>query len=88
MNGIIRVFPCKTSYTPCDDYVFIGLPPFKELIPEHNEIHISCTFTWDKNECLNLKYQWETVTNMPVKLGGGCISFRSYRLYSRNVPKT
>ena len=46
---IIRVFPTKTSYTPIDDYVFIGMPPF--IIPEHDEIHISCTFTWDRDYC-------------------------------------
>ena len=70
MNGIIRVFPRRTSYTPDDDYVFIGLPPMQEYIPEHEEIHVSCTFTWDKAECEYLAYQWEGVTNKPVKLGG------------------
>lgn len=65
---IIRVFPRKTSYTPEDDYVFIGMPPF--IIPEHDEVHVSCTFTWDKAECEELAYQWEGRTNKPVKLGG------------------
>ena len=67
---IIRVFPRRTSYTPEDMYVFIGPPPFKELIPEHDEIHVSCTFTWDKRCCEELAYQWEAATNKPVKLGG------------------
>lgn len=65
---IIRVFPAKTSYTPIDDYVFIGMPPF--IIPEHDEIHISCTFTWDRDYCEFLQYQWQGRTNKPVKLGG------------------
>lgn len=65
---IIRVFPTKTSYTPIDDYVFIGMPPF--IIPEHDEIHISCTFTWDRDYCEFLQYQWQGRTNKPVKLGG------------------
>ena len=65
---IIRVFPNKTSYTPEDEYVFIGMPPF--IIPEHDEIHISCTFTWDKAYCKELAYQWEGRTDKPVKLGG------------------
>lgn len=30
---IIRVFPKRTSYTPIDDYVFIGMPPLKPFIP-------------------------------------------------------
>ncbi len=65
---IIRIFPSRTSYTPDDDYVFIGMPPF--VIPDHDEIHVSCTFTWDKALCENLAYQWEGRTNKPVKLGG------------------
>ena len=34
------------------------------------EIHVSCTFTWDKSLCEGLAYQWEGRTNKPVKLGG------------------
>ena len=37
---IIRAFPKKTSYTPIDDYVFIGMPPMRAFIPEHDEVHI------------------------------------------------
>lgn len=65
---IIRVFPCKTSYTPDDELSFVGMPPL--LIPDHEEIHISCCFTWDKKLCEELAYQWEGRTNKPVKLGG------------------
>lgn len=68
MKKIIRVFPYKTSYTPDDPYAFIGYPTF--LIPEHDEVHISCTFTWDKAKCEELAYQWEGFTDKPVKLGG------------------
>lgn len=42
----------------------------RELIPEHNEIHVSCTFTWDREYCKHLAYQWEVFTDKPVKLGG------------------
>ena len=38
MNGIIRVFPKRNSFTPTDDYAFYGSPPFAVLIPEHKEI--------------------------------------------------
>lgn len=65
---IIRVFPHKTSYTPDDDMAFVGMPPM--IIPDHDEIQISCTFTWDKANCEDLAYQWEGRTNKPVKLGG------------------
>lgn len=67
---IIRVFSRRTSYTPEDPYVFIGQPPFREFIPEHDEVHISCTFTWDKERCRELEYQWEAATDKPVRLGG------------------
>lgn len=68
MFDIIRVFPRRTSYTPDDDMAFVGMPGL--LIPEHKEIHISCTFTWDKAVCEELAFQWEGRTNKSVKLGG------------------
>lgn len=68
MNGIIRVFPRKTSFTPDDEMAFVGMPGL--IIPEHREIHISCTFTWDKTYCEELAFQWEGRTDKPVKLGG------------------
>jgi len=67
---ILRVFPKRTSYTPDDDLVFVGPPPFAEMIPEHDEVHVSCTFTWDMDQCEDLAYQWEGATRAPVKLGG------------------
>lgn len=70
MKRIIRVFPHQNSYTPDDDYAFVGMPPMQIFIPEHDEIHVSCTFTWDKKLCEELAYQWEGQTNKPVKLGG------------------
>jgi hypothetical protein len=66
--NILRVFPHRTSFTPVDEMAFIGLPPFE--IPEHNEVHVSCTFTWDKPYCRELQFQWQARTNKPVKLGG------------------
>ena len=68
-NGIIRVFPTATSYTPVDEMAFVGEPPGL-FIPEHKEVHISCTFTWDMDQAEYLKFLWEGVTDKPVKLGG------------------
>ena len=68
MKKIIRVFPRRTSYTPDDELVFVGMPQL--IIPEHDEVHISCTFTWDKKMCEELAFQWEGRTNKPVKIGG------------------
>ena len=70
MKNILRVFPARTSYTPDDNMAFIGMPPMPILIPEHDEVHISCTFTWDMVLCEELAYQWEGATNKPVRLGG------------------
>ena len=75
MSKIIRVFARKTSYTAEDDYCFYDVPPFPELIPPHDEVHISCTFTWDKPWARELAYQWEAATDKPVKLGG--VAFNS-----------
>ncbi len=67
---IIRVFPERTSYTPVDSHVFIGPPMFSAMLPPHDEVHISCIFTWDKKKCAELAYQWDAATDKPVKLGG------------------
>ena len=67
---ILRVFPKRTSYTPIDDLAFVGPPPMAAFIPEHDEIHVSCTFTWDMDECEDLAFQWEGASRAPVKLGG------------------
>ena len=67
---IIRVFVRRTSYTPEDEYVFIGPPPMGAFIPAHSAVHVSCVFTWDKDAAEELAYQWEAVTDKPVKLGG------------------
>ena len=66
--NILRVFPNRNSYTPNDELVVIGYPPI--FIPEHDEIHISCTFSWDREYCKDLKFQWEVRTQKPVVLGG------------------
>jgi len=68
---IIRVFLRRNKqYTPTDSYAFYGLPLLPQFIPEHDEVHISCIFTWDRAECEELAFQWEGRTNKPVKLGG------------------
>ena len=77
MNRIIRVFVRKTSYTPTDELAFVGMPPMRELIPDHDEVHVSCVFTWDMDEAENLAFQWEAVTDKPVKLGGQRIKVRA-----------
>ena len=68
--NIIRVFPRKTSMTPDDAYAFIGDPPLWR--PEADEVHVSCTFTWDIEEAHRLQEAW--AQHYPIaKLGGPAI---------------
>ncbi len=65
--NIIRVFPRKTSLTPTDELAFIGEPPM--IRPEADEVHISCTFTWDIERAKRLQMAWSQYYPV-VKIGG------------------
>ncbi len=71
---ILRVFPGKRNqYTPDDSLVYcanynLNIPALG-VLPEYDQIHISCQFTWDKAFCEELAYQFD-VFGKPVKLGG------------------
>lgn len=65
---IARVFPRKTNATPTDDLCFFDDPPLLTL-PEIDEVHVSCAFTYDKIKAYQLAYAWETA-GVPVKIGG------------------
>ncbi len=64
---ILRVFPRRTTHTPIDDMVFVGDPQLER--PKADEVHISCTFTWDKAKAERLKLAWEQYYPI-VKIGG------------------
>ncbi len=64
---IIRAFPRKTKWTPVDDYAFVGNPPM--IRPDADGVHISCTFTWDKEIAVTLARAWQQYYPI-VKLGG------------------
>jgi hypothetical protein len=66
---IARVFPRRTSYTPTDDYAFVGDPPLWRP-SDIGEVHVSCTFTWDKPEAERLAEAWRIHLGVPVRLGG------------------
>ena len=70
MKKILRVFIKKTSHTPIDDYVRIGMPDM--FMPKDiSEVHISTVFTWDKQKATILKKNYQAVLpNVPVKVGG------------------
>lgn len=64
---IIRVFPRRTKATPDDELAFVGEPPFWR--PEADEVHVSCTFTWDKPRAKKLAQEWGSYYPV-VKVGG------------------
>lgn len=66
---IARVFPRKTAATPEDELVWINQPPPLLAMPEVDEVHISVTFTWDRQRAEDLEKQWRAV-GVPVKVGG------------------
>jgi hypothetical protein len=95
--SILRVFPRRTSMTPDDDdsMTFIGDPPLGLWRPpadEVDEVHISCTFTWDIEECKRLAIAWSRYYDN-VKLGGpafnsSCNGFIPGRYVKRGVTFT
>ena len=64
---ILRVFPRRTSFTPMDDMAFVGEPPM--IRPEADEVHVDCTFIWDKPKAERLVQAWKEYYPI-VKLGG------------------
>ena len=54
---MIRVFPRRTKWTPNDDLAFIGEPPIIGRPPDL-PVYVSCSFTWDLNECERLYRSW------------------------------
>ncbi|MCJ7829330.1 MAG: hypothetical protein MUP81_06290 [Dehalococcoidia bacterium] len=64
---IIRVFPRRTKMTPTDDYAFVGYPPM--IRPKTDEVHVSCAFTWDREETIKLVHAWSQYYNS-VRFGG------------------
>jgi hypothetical protein len=64
---VLRVFPRRTKATPIDELAFVGEPWL--FLPEADEVHVSCTFTWDCNEARRLAKAWSRHYPI-VKLGG------------------
>lgn len=62
---LARVFPRRTKATPQDDLAYCGPP---DLFAEADEVHVSVTFTYDKDRAEQLAEAWRHVA--PVKIGG------------------
>ena len=66
---VLRVFPRRTALTPTDDMAVVGDPPMEGMRPEADEVHVSCTFTWDRERAEYLAQAWGQYYPT-VKLGG------------------
>lgn len=67
---IARVFPRKTSASPCDPLAFFGPPGL--FPPKVDEVHISVAFTWDIPVAERLCLEWSHIA--PVKMDGPALS--------------
>lgn len=63
---IARVFPRRTNASPHDEDAYFDVPGL--FVPEYDEVHVSVTFTYDRDSAEKLAFQWERVA--PVKIGG------------------
>lgn len=70
---IARVFPTKTSMSPTDKDCYFDFPDM--FTPKYDEVHISCTFTWDKKRANELAYAWQDFGK--VRIGGVAIDGES-----------
>lgn len=70
-DGLMRLFPRGTRGTPDDPGAFVGDPPLWVGPAGVAEIHVSCTFTWDKPETEALAQRMRfRFPDALVKVGG------------------
>ena len=69
---VIRVFPAKTSITPDDELVRVGIGP--GFFDEADRIEISVAFTWNLKHAEFLERQWRHVA--PTTIGGPALMTR------------
>jgi hypothetical protein len=51
----------RSGYYPFDDMAFYDVPGM--FIPDHDEVHVCCVFTWDKERAEELRFQWQGYTD-------------------------
>lgn len=72
-HRLIRVFPRRTKATPDDALAYFdhrrsGRSALPDIFAEADEVHVDCTFTWDRQKAEMLAKAWSVVA--PVKVGG------------------
>jgi hypothetical protein len=58
------------------------MPPALLPPPEHDEVHVSITFTWDREYGKFLREQWRGATDKPVLIGNQTEAQIRYYPYS------
>jgi len=71
-DRVIRVFPVKTSITPDDELVRVGIGP--GFLDEADRVEISVAFTWNLKHAELLERQWRHVA--PTTMGGPALMTR------------
>jgi len=66
---ILRVFVERTSMTPNDEMVRVGMPDFPGMMPDVDEVHISVLFTWQMERAEKLKTEYRMYYKN-VRIGG------------------
>jgi hypothetical protein len=67
-DGLVRVFPRRTSASPTDALAFFDEPPL--FLPDNaTEVHVSVAFTYDLPRAEWLARSWERV-GLPATVGG------------------
>lgn len=65
---ILRVFPSRTNATPRDGLCAYDVPGLYDP-PPCDEVHVSCTFSWDRKRAERFADEWSKI-HPAVKLGG------------------
>lgn len=72
-ENTIRVFPCRTKWTPDDDLAFVGVPPILSTrfigLDRNIPVFVSVAFTWHKRLAEYIAAQWRGCFH-DVRIGG------------------
>jgi len=69
IEGVIRVFPYRTKWTPQDEWAFVGEPPLFRPQDPNIPVRVSVTFSWHKAEAERIASAWRCFYR-DVNVGG------------------
>ena len=61
--------------SPTDEHAYFDTPDM--FTPVYDEVHVSCTFSWDINKAKMLREEWQSHSKTEVKLGGVAVDGES-----------